>query len=270
MNMPRMLVLGLAVLAAVAAVLVVRAMMGGGTPKASASLPPQSAVQMSEVLVANQPLQPGQPLNASMVRWQAWPRSNVDSTFITHEAAPNLDTALNGTVVRAPMVEGEPVSTTKFVHSDASGFMAATLQPGMRAVSIPITTESGAGGFILPNDRVDIIESVQVSDSPRRFTAHTILNDVRVLAMDQTYKQDKDQKVVLAKSATLELSPAQSAAVVKAQSAGPLSLALRALGDNAKPVAAAMNDNADQASDGSSVRVIRFGYAPVGANGRKE
>jgi len=268
MNMPRMLVLGLAVLAAVAAVLIVRAMMGGGTPKASASLPPQPQVEMAQVLVAAQPLQPGQTLNASMVRWQAWPKGSVDSNFITQESAPNLDAALKDTVVRAPMVEGEPVSATKIVHGDASGFMAATLVPGMRAVSIPITTESGAGGFILPNDRVDIIESVQISDTPRRFQAQTILNNVRVLAMDQTYKQDKDQKVVLAKSATLELAPAQADLVVKAQSAGPLSLALRALGDNTKPVAAANDDNAP--GDAANVKVIRFGYAPVGANGRKD
>jgi pilus assembly protein CpaB len=268
MNMPRMLVLGLAVLAAVAAVLVVRAMMGGGTPKAEAMLP-RPEVRTVEVLVAAQALQPGQPLNPSLLRWQAWPKDSVDSTFVTHESAPNLDTALAHTVLRAPMVEGEPLATTKFVHADASGFMAATLQPGMRAVSIPITTESGAGGFILPNDRVDIIESVQVSDTPRRFQAHVILTDVRVLAMDQTYKQDKDQKVVLAKTATLELSPAQAAIVVKAQSAAPLSLALRPLGDNSKPVATARNAD-DEGSDGSTVRVIRFGYAPVGNNGRKE
>ena len=267
MNMQRMLVLGLAVLAAVAAVLLVRGLMGGGTPKASAMLPSAPAVRMADVLVANEPLQPGQPLNAEMVRWQAWPQASVDSNFITHEAAPNLDIALKGMVVRAPMVEGEPISTTKVVHSDSSGFMAATLQPGMRAVSIPITTESGAGGFILPNDRVDIIESVQVSDTPRRFSARTILNDVRVLAMDQTYKQDKDQKVVLAKTATLELTPAQSDIVVKAQSAGPLSLALRALGDNAKPTAAAATLDV---GDASNIKVIRFGYAPVGANGRKD
>ncbi len=101
-----------------------------------------------------------------MVRWQEWPKSDVDSTFITHEMTPDLETALTGTVVRAPIVEGEPLTNDKFVHADAAGFMAATLSPGMRAVSITITTDSGAGGFILPNDRVDVLLSDQISDTP--------------------------------------------------------------------------------------------------------
>ncbi|HJW42118.1 MAG TPA: Flp pilus assembly protein CpaB [Rhizomicrobium sp.] len=268
MNLPRMLVLGLAAVAAVAAVLIVRSLMGGGTPHASAMLS-RPEIVTREVLVAAAPLQPGQPLNATMVRWQTWPKPSVDSTFITHEETPNLDAALTGTVVRAPMVAGEPLTSAKFVHGDSAGFMAATLQPGMRAVSIPITTESGAGGFILPNDRVDLLMTEQISDTPRRFRARVVLTDIRVLAMDQTYKQDKDQKVVLAKTATLELSSDQARIVVKAQAGGPLSLALRALGDTSKPTPMAANRN-DDGPDGSGITVIRFGVIPGGANGRKE
>jgi len=271
MNMPRMLVLGLAAIAAGAAAFLARGLLGGGTPHAAAITAPAPAVQMSQVLVASSPLQPGQPLNPSLVHWQSWPRSDVDSTFITQEAAPNLDTALAGTVVRAPMVEGEPLSTAKFVHADAAGFMAATLSPGMRAVSIPITTESGAGGFILPNDRVDLLMTEQVSDTPRRFRAIVVLTNVRVLAMDQTFKQDRDQKVVLAKTATLELSAEQARMVVRAQAGGPLSLALRALGDNTKSAPLASNQATDDDSPGGSgVTVIRFGVMPGGASGRKE
>ncbi len=271
MNMPRMLVLGLAVVAAAVAVLIVRGLMGGGTPQVAAMLPKPQVVT-GEVLVASEPLQPGQTLAASLVRWQAWPKSSIDSSFITHDETPNLDAALAGTVVRAPMVAGEPLTAAKFVRSDAAGFMAATLQPGMRAVSIPITTESGAGGFILPNDRVDLLMTEQISDTPRRFRARIVLTNIRVLAMDQTYKQDRDQKVVLAKSATLELSSEQARLVAKAQAAGPLSLALRALGDESKPAPMAANqanDN-DYGADGSGVTVIRFGVIPNGANGRKE
>ncbi|MEI9996309.1 MAG: Flp pilus assembly protein CpaB [Rhizomicrobium sp.] len=274
MNMPRMLVLGLAVVAAIAAIFVMRSLMGGGTPKAAAIAPPAPSVEVAEVLVASQPLQPGQALNATVVHWQKWPKAGVDGTFITHADTPNLETALTGTVVRAPIVEGEPITNTKFVHGDAAGFLAATLEPGMRAVSIPITTESGAGGFILPNDRVDVIMSEQISDSPRRFSARVVLTNIRVLAMDQTYKQDKDQKVVLAKSATLQLSPAQASMIVKAQAAGPLSLALRALGDNSGPAPLAANQQPgddDSGAAGGMPRIIRFGVMSTGApTGRKE
>ena len=274
MNMPRMLVLGLAGIAAIAAIFIVRAMLGGGTPNAAAMIP-RPEIATAEVLVAAEALQPGQQLSATAVRWEKWPKSDIDSTYLTHEQVPNLDTMMTGAVVRAPMVAGEPLTTTKFVHADQAGFMSATLQPGMRAVSIPITTDSGAGGFILPNDRVDLIESEQVSDTPRRFRARVVLYNVRVLAMDQNFKQDKDQKVVLAKTATLELAPDQARIVVKAQATGPLSLSLRALGDNSKPPAAtAQNQQAnpdDGDADGAeSVRVIRFGVTPSGANGRKD
>jgi pilus assembly protein CpaB len=276
MNMPRILVLGLAAVAAIAAILLVRGLMGGGTPNASAMLPAKPQIETTEVLVASQPLQPGEKLTAELVHWQTWPKSDVDSSFITHDAAPNLETALAGTVVRAPVVQGEPLSNTKFIHGDAAGFMSASLQPGMRAVSIPITTESGAGGFVLPNDRVDLLLSEQVSDTPRRFRVRVVLADIRVLAMDQTIKQDKDQKSVLAKTVTLELTPAQSRTVVKAQATGPISLSLRALGDNSMPPVAmkgapgADNGDDDASSDGSNVRVIRFGLVPGGANARKE
>ncbi|HXC54271.1 MAG TPA: Flp pilus assembly protein CpaB [Rhizomicrobium sp.] len=273
MNMPRMLILALAAVAAGAAAFLARGMLGGGTPQVAASTPPP-AVVTSEVLVASAALQPGQPLNATMVHWQAWPKASVDSSFITHQDTPNLEAALTGTVVRAPIVEGEPLTAAKFVHADAGGFMAATLAPGMRAVSIPITTESGAGGFILPNDRVDLLMTEQISDTPRRFRARIVLTNVLVLAMDQTFKQDNNQRVVLAKTATLELSSEQARIVVKAQAGGPLSLALRALGDNSKPAPMALNGAAtgadDDAPSGSGVTVIRFGVVPNGANGRKD
>ena len=272
MNMPRALILGLAAVAAIAAAFLARGLLGGGTPQAAANTSPKPEISTGEVLVASQPLSPGQQLNASLVHWQKWPKSDIDSQFITHDATPNLETALTGTVVRAPMVEGEPLTENKFVHAESAGFLAATLTPGMRAMSISITTESGAGGFILPNDRVDLMMTEQVSDNPRRFQARVVLTNVRVLAMDQTFKQDKDQKVVLAKTATLELTAEQARIVMKAQAGGPLSLALRALGDNSKPAPVAANQNSgdDDAPSGSGVTVIRFGVVPTGANGRKD
>ncbi|MEJ1967532.1 MAG: Flp pilus assembly protein CpaB [Rhizomicrobium sp.] len=266
--MPRMLILGLAVIAAGAAAFLARGLLGGGTPPVAAMIAPRPAIETSDVLVSSQALQPGTSLNATMVHWQKWPRAAVDSSFITREETPSLDAALAGTVLRAPMVQGEPLSNTKFVHSDAAGFMAATLSPGMRAVSIPITTESGAGGFILPNDRVDLLMTQQISDNPKKFLARVVLPNVRVLAMDQTFKQDKDQKVVLAKTATLEVTPQQAETVARAQAAGPLTLSLRALGDN-KTVAASQN-NADDSPNGSGVTVIRFGVTPAGGTGRRE
>ncbi|HTQ14416.1 MAG TPA: Flp pilus assembly protein CpaB [Rhizomicrobium sp.] len=251
----RALVVGGAVVAALLVALIVRSLLGGGTPKVEAAIP-QPRVVTKEVLVAGSDLQPGTPLNVNSVRWQAWPSSAVDGSFITQDETPSLAEAVQGTVVRAPMVAGEPVTNTKIVHADSAGFMAATLAPGMRAISVAITTETGAGGFILPNDRVDVLLTQQNEGSQHSFRTRTVLSDVRVLAVDQTYKEDKDQKVVLAKTATLELTPAEAMTVQRAQASGTISLSLRPLVEgNARATADRQNTQAD-----SDVTVIRYGH----------
>lgn len=268
MTTQRVLVLAGAFVAAIVVAFLVSHMLGGGTPPVKAALPPRIAT--SQVLVAAENLQPGTQLTAASVRWQQWPKSNVDASFITQDATPDLGKAVEGAVVRAPLVAGEPLSSTKIVqHAEGAGFMAAVVSPGMRAISIPITTESGAGGFILPNDRVDVIASQQISEQPRRFRAHTVLENVRVLAVDQTY-EEKDQKSVLAKTATLELSPAQAELVTRAQASGSIALALRPLAESdasEKTVADASKRTSTQSGE---VSVIRYGVERPATYGQKE
>jgi pilus assembly protein CpaB len=231
MNTSRVIILGVAAIAAGGVAFLARGLLGGGTEKVKAA-PPPPPVTMSEVLVASSNIEPGAALTPSSLRWQEWPKDSVDSTFITHSEEPSIDHLVNGAVARSPLVAGQPITPSMMVHADSAGFMAAMVTPGMRAVSIAVSTETGAGGFILPNDRVDVIVTIQVTETPRRFASKTILNDVRVLAVDQTYKEDKDQKAVLAKTATLELSQKQAELVERAASTGTVSLALRALGDS--------------------------------------
>jgi pilus assembly protein CpaB len=259
MNISRTLVVGGAVAAACVVALLVRGLLGGGTPPVRAALPPP--VTTSDVLVASSDLQPGTTLSIGAVHWQAWPKSAVDESFITHEQTPDLSTFVTGAVVRAPIVAGEPLTATKVVHSDSAGFMAATLQPGMRAVSIAITTETGAGGFILPNDRVDVLMTHQAGDAAHVFQSRTVLANVRVLAVDQIAKEDKDQKVVLARTATLELSPREAEIVEKAQASGTISLSLRPLSESgAKAIA-------DRTAVGSGeMSVIRYGVGHTGGD----
>ncbi|MBI3678149.1 MAG: Flp pilus assembly protein CpaB [Proteobacteria bacterium] len=255
MNRSRILILVIAAVAAGAAALLVRGLLGGGTEKSSASIAPvQAHMETSEVLVAAKKLDAGSKLAVGSVRWQAWPKSAVDSSFMTQNNIPDLQKAIDGVVVRAPVVEGEPLTAAKMVRADGAGYMAAMMTPGMRAVSINLSTETGAGGFILPNDRVDVILTLQVSESPRVFGSRTILKSVRVLAIDQTYQQDSDQKIVKdAKSATLEISPGQAELIERAQASGTLSLALRALGDTGVVA------KADEQQNDGDVSVIRYG-----------
>jgi pilus assembly protein CpaB len=259
MNTKRIIVLGVALVAASAAALLARGIMGGGTPKVEAKIAPPP-IAMSEVLVASSNIQPGLALTTDMVKWQSWPQSSVDPSFITHAGAPNLAEALKNTVVRVPLYAGQPISSTSIVHGDATGFMAAQLQPGMRALSITISVDSGAGGFILPNDRVDLMLTTKSNDNPPHVKVKTILSNVRVLAVDQTFTEDKNTKAVVGKTATLELTPSQAELVAAAQNSGTISLSLRGLGDSD-----ALASNGPVSADGP-VSVIRYGVERANDN----
>jgi pilus assembly protein CpaB len=164
-------------------------------------------------------------------------------------------------VVRAPLVSGEPLTDMKVVQSDTAGFMSATLTPGMRAVSVGISVETGAGGFILPNDRVDVIKTDAAPGAQRQFKSAVILENVRVLSIDQTAKEDKDQKYVIGKTATLELSPDQAKLIARASASGTLSLALRSLAVQNQNVA---RDD-EMKSYGGDVQIIRYGVVSAQA-----
>jgi pilus assembly protein CpaB len=262
MNTQRLIVLGLALVAAGGAAFLVRGMLGGGTPAVQAT--PASAIAMSEVLVANVNLTPGQALAVDQVRWEKWPAGSVDPSFITHQAVGSEEQAVKGTVVRAPILAGQPITITSIVHGDASGFMAATLTEGMRAVSITISADSGAGGFILPNDHVDVILTRKPVGISSRGSAKTILSNLRVLAVDQMFRQDKDTRTVVGKTATVEVTPEQAETISGAGITGLLSLSLRPLSD----ANAAADDGAARkhrgANDDGSVSVIRYGMAGPG------
>jgi len=266
MNTQRIVVLGFALVAAAGAAFLVRGMIGGGTPVVQAKSAP--AIAMSEVLVASTNLTPGQALTAEQVRWEKWPSSSVDPSFITHASEGNEAEIVKGTVVRAMILPGQPITKTAIVSGDASGFMAATLGEGMRAVSIAISTDSGAGGFILPNDRVDVILTRKSQGSNGRGFAKTILSNLRVLAVDQTFKQEKDTRTVVGKTATVEVSPEQAEAISAAGTSGQLSLALRPLSED---TVASVNDPARKrrtAAVDNPVSVIRYGMS--GANQQQE
>jgi pilus assembly protein CpaB len=261
MNTQRLIVLGFALVAAGGAAFLVRGMLGGGTPVVQAK--PAPAIAMSEVLVASTNLTPGQALTEEQVRWEKWPSSGVDPSFITRAAAGSEADIVKGAVVRAMILPGQPITQTAIVHGDASGFMAATLAEGMRAVSIAISTDSGAGGFILPNDRVDVILTRKPSGNGHSY-AKTILTNLRVLAVDQTFKQEKDTRTVIGKTATVEVSPEQAEVVSAATLSGSLSLALRPLSDASAAGTADPAGKRRAAAYEGPVSVIRYGM--TGAN----
>ena len=239
MNVTRIAILAVAAIAAGAAALLVRGMLGGGTPAVQASLPPPAIT--TDVLVASKEVPPGKALDVDSVRWEAWPKSSIAASFITKDAQPDMAKAVSGVVVRSPLVAGQPITDANVVHTSSAGFLAATIMPGMRAVAVPVSADSGAGGFILPNDRVDVILTHDVSGGvgEKDFQAETLLRNVRFLAIDQTSKPLKDGDSQVGKTATLELTENQAEVLNQGRAQGTLSLILRPLvdsKDDAKPV----------------------------------
>jgi pilus assembly protein CpaB len=162
-----------------------------------------------------------------------------------------------------PMMAGQPIAQNAVVQGTGSGLMAAMLTPGMRALSIVISAESGAGGFILPNDRIDVILTRKPDGNNARSSSKTILTNVRVLAVDQTISQNKDTPAVVGKTATLEVTQAQAELLGGAQGNGQLSLALRPLSED---VAVADASAKTQTAYEGPVSVIRYGMASNGRN----
>src|SRR6266480_409744 len=128
--------------------------------------PPTEAItlQTVDVLVAKSDIGLGQTVTAEAVQWQTWPAATASNSFIRRNDRPDATTQVAGSIARAPFIAGEPIREPKLVKANGSGFMAAILPAGMRAVSTEISPETGAGGFILPNDRVDVILSKRDKD----------------------------------------------------------------------------------------------------------
>lgn len=278
----------IAAVSAIGLAVVLQRSMGGkpaGAPPTAAVVNPEKP--MTQVLVAKRDLAIGTRLVAEDVNWQAWPSATVNPAFITNGAAPlpattttaktakavgdmadgmiggvTPDKAIEGAIVRDPILAGEPITARKIVRGGEGGYLSVVLKPGARAMSVPINSETAAGGFILPGDRVDVLQTRDGpslgdgdGDSSRKQTiAETILLNVRVLALDQTTSAEKDAKSIVAATATLEVGPTEAEALAKAKASGPVTLALRAYTDLGGPSGVARRDE-----DASIVRINRGG-----------
>jgi pilus assembly protein CpaB len=225
--------------------------------------PPVAQIDMVEILVARSDINIGQALSPNDIQWQGWPASAASPAYIRKADRPDAISDLSGAIARLPIGGGEPVRESKLIKAKGSGYMAAILPSGMRAISTEISPETGAGGFILPNDRVDVILSRRDREAERAtgiesHISETILGDVRVLAIDQTVQEKDGQRVVVGKTATLELTPRQAETLALARQLGTLTLALRSLVD-ADPNKRAPDEPDQKATSGNRVNMVRFG-----------
>src|SRR5947209_6628990 len=200
----RIVVLGVALAAGGAAAFLVKT----DEPPPAPAPPPVAQVETDDVLVASSDIGIGQAVSSQTLRWQAWPTAAAASAnFIRRKERPNAVDQVAGSIARAPFAGGEPIREEKLIKGNGSGYLAAVLPAGMRAISTPISPETGAGGFILPNDRVDVVLiRAQKTSTGEIYSSETILSNVRVLAIDQTVEEKNGQRVVVGKIATLALN----------------------------------------------------------------
>ncbi|EFI52619.1 Flp pilus assembly protein CpaB [Afipia sp. 1NLS2] len=253
MNTARVVVLAIAVSAGGVAAFLASGSDQKPAPRVAAPVP---QLETTDVLVAKSDIPLGQTITADDMKWQSWPAATASSSFVKKSERADAIKDMTGSIVRSPFLAGEPIRETKLVKANGSGFMAAILPSGMRAISTEISPETGAGGFILPNDHVDVLLSRRQKSregNGESVSSEIILSDVRVLAIDQTVEEKNGQKVVVGKTATLELKPAQAETLARSRQSGTLSLALRSLVDANKP------GKVEDASDEKLITVYRGG-----------
>jgi pilus assembly protein CpaB len=259
MKAARLVVLGVAIAAGGLAAL----LAGGSDDKPAEPAAPVVQLATVDILVAKSDINMGQAVSPQDIAWQAWPTAAASTNFIRKTEKPNAVEELSGSIARTPFVAGEPMREAKLVKANGSGFMAAILPSGMRAISTEISPETGAGGFILPNDRVDVILSRRDKEAEKAagievHLSETILSNVRVLAIDQAVEEKNGQKVVVGKTATLELAPRQAETLTLARQLGTLALALRSLTDTN----AASTEIPDTKAK-SGINMVRFGVSSM-------
>ena len=302
MKPARIVVICIAAVSAIGLALVVRAMgSSSNQPVAPAAAAQVEVRPMAKVLVAAKDLEPGKRLVEGDLAWKDWPVDEVNPVFITDGSTPvpakpvaetTTEKASNavesvakaatdmagpgaksdyiGSVVREPILAGEPIVARKIVRAGDSGYMAAYLEPGMRAMAIGVTVESAAGGFILPGDRVDVVLTAETNRNgavegatSSKFASGVVLQNIKVLAIDQSTRAGDDEQAVVGATATLEVQPQDAVLLAQAKSEGELSLSLRSYADTAGPSGGTRRRVAAAAAQPQAVRIYRGGAPEV-------
>lgn len=260
MKPARLIIAGVAGLAGLAA-LMLSGRERGAVNVVVPTAPPEES-RHTEVLVAKADIAMGTALSEGELTWVKWPQEFAASSLIQRSARPGAIEEFKGAIARGAFFANEPIREEKLIKANGSGFLSAILPSGKRAIAISIDSRgaTSAGGFILPNDHVDVIVTRRDADASRQvgadvFASATLLNNVRVLAIGQNIQEKNGERVVVGETATLELEPFQAELITLNQRTGSLALALRSMVDINKP------EEKRSKGPGNAVTIVRFGVA---------
>lgn len=279
MSKTRVIFIGVAAGAAVLAGVLAKGFLSQPAPAPAPVVQNKVVTPMTEVLVVRKDMIRGEKVTRSHIGWRKWPKDAVSNTMVSKAKNPKGLGDLINARARIPLFKGEPVSIRKFVKPGDKGFMAAMLPKGRRAISVRISAATGAGGFILPNDRVDVLvtrkQTFEGSGETQTVT-EMVLSNVRVLAIDQsinTAKGKDDNQTVVGKTATLELEPVQAEVLAKVETTGQLTLILRSLADSTSKEMGGDRPRlspryAKGGSVGNEIKVFRYGVQSLSASNK--
>jgi pilus assembly protein CpaB len=257
------LLVGALVVAAITAFMARTLIMGSSAPQAAAVPGGPAVPQGPKVLVATRALPVGTIIDAGSVKFQPWPAELVEGAYFQEGAEFDMKNVL-GTVVRNQVTAGQPITQGALVKPGDRGFLAAALGPGMRAVTVPVSTQSSVAGFIFPGDRIDLLLTQTVQgggDGPPLKAAETIMRNLRVLATDQRTNQEKDEAgntvVRTFSNVTIEATPKIAEQIAVAQTLGSISLSLRSIADNTAELEQAIASGDVKVPDGSDPKAER-------------
>jgi pilus assembly protein CpaB len=237
-------------------------------PAAAAAPKPAPATR---VLVAATNLPAGTIVKADEVRWQPWPENGIADGYIVEGRTPDPMKNVLSAAVRRGFTAGEPITGSRLVQKGEAGFLAAALTSGMRAVSVKIDAVSGAAGFIMPGDRVDVMLTSQYerpgSEGARetKSYAEIVLANVRVLAIDQNMKDVVDDKTPakVGATATLEVTLHQAQVIGVAGQLGRLTLVLAGLADSDKPAPKDRRGYVEELEVSRFLKAVKKGEGPA-------
>ncbi len=243
MNKNVVIVLIGAVVVAVLMAVLVQMMLGGQQEEVVAV----QEEPKSEILIAAKDLRIGRELEEGDLKWQIWPKNNLFAGAVVRKEDQTPVEALEGRL-RRDIAEGEPVMASYLLGQSKGNLVAASLEPGQRAVSIDVSATTMVAGFVAPGDFVDVVltyqHSIDVSGNPlleelvrqslNRTAVETILENVKVLAIDQSAQRAaEDESIKVGKTVTLALSMEEAEKIILADQMGSLTLVLRGVGDEA-------------------------------------
>lgn len=242
MNPRSLILIAVALVGVVGVVFFTRSFLADVQQQANQAQVVSAPASTAKILVAAKELPVGTILTAEHVAWQAWPEAGLNDAYF--QGGKNKLKEVEGKVVRSPLNRGEPMTASSVVAQGERGFLAAVLSPGMRAVTVKLSPVASVGGFVFPGDRVDVILShtIEISRSEKYTAAETVFQNVRVLAVDQR-SAAQGEKIQVAKTATIEVTPKMAEKVAMLEKLGTLSLALRSLMNDGTYTVAANPDS---------------------------